>query len=100
MILIPFPARFVDEPVAPNDIKLIPNFQAKFTKELAGIFNFAMNGYKRLKESKFVFSKSKAADKLKAQCEAQYSSRYDTKPNIRRTGKRDNYQVRRIYQGA
>ena len=82
MILIPFLARFVDEPTATNDIKLIPNYQAKFTKELAGIFNFAMEGYKRLKENKFVFSKSKAADKLKAQCEAQYSSRYDTKLEI------------------
>ncbi|MBR1658436.1 MAG: hypothetical protein IJ697_08225 [Synergistaceae bacterium] len=82
MILIPFLARFVDEPTAPNDVKLIPNYQAKFTKELAGIFNFAMEGYKRLKENKFVFSKSKAADKLKAQCEAQYSSQYEIKTEI------------------
>ena len=82
MILIPFLARFVDEPTAPNDVKLIPNYQAKFTEELAGIFNFAMEGYKRLKENKFVFSKSKAADKLKAQCEAQYSSQYDIKTEI------------------
>ena len=82
MIIIPFLARFLDEPTAPNDVKLITNYKAKFTKELAGIFNFAMEGYKRLKENKFVFSKSKAADDLRAQCEAQYSSKYDTKLEI------------------
>ena len=66
MLIVPFPALFTDKPNPENknEFQRIPNFQEKLKPELAGIFNFAMEGYKRLIENNFVFSKSKRIDEI------------------------------------
>ena len=55
MLIVPFPAVFTD-PANPNEFRRITNFQEKLEPKLAGIFNFAMKGYKRLRYNNFVFS--------------------------------------------
>jgi len=52
MILMPFRAKF-------TDITKDPEIREKLAKELPGIFNLALQGYKRLKSQKWRFSSSK-----------------------------------------
>ena len=66
MLIVSFPALFTDNPNPnnPNEFQRIPNFQEKLKAELAGIFNFAMDGYKRLRDNNFVFTNSKCSDDI------------------------------------
>ena len=75
MLIVPFPALFTDNPNTdnPNEFQRIPNFQENLKPELAGIFNFAMEGYKRLRDNNFVFTKSKRIDDIMRNYTQQYS---------------------------
>jgi len=75
MLIIPFPAVFTDNPNPenPNEFQRIPNFQENLKPELAGIFNFAMEGYKRLRDNNFVFTKSKRIEEIMNSYTKQYS---------------------------
>lgn len=75
MQIVPFPAVFTDNPNPDNknEFQRIPNFQAKLEPELAGIFNFAMEGYKRLRDNDFVFTKSQRIDEVTKEYTKQYS---------------------------
>lgn len=47
---IQFPIKYVDEPREPNERKREPNITAELLKELPGIFNWALQGLKALRE--------------------------------------------------
>ena len=67
VVVIPFLARFIDEPdkAHKRKKKLNPNIKEKLLQELLpGIFNWAMRGLKRLIKNKYQFTKSKAAQKV------------------------------------
>ena len=53
VVLIPFKARFVDEPdeTKGDEKKRAPNIKESLLEELPGIFNWAMKGLKRLKNN-------------------------------------------------
>jgi putative DNA primase/helicase len=65
LIVIPFEMRFVDhEPRSKKEAKIDRNLaDTIIQEELAGIFAFAIQGLKRLKENNFVFTKSVKAEK-------------------------------------
>ena len=75
MQIVPFPAVFTDNPNPDNknEFQRIPNFQANLGPELVGIFNFAMEGYKRLRDNNFVFTKSKRIDEVTKEYTKQYN---------------------------
>lgn len=71
VVLIPFLARFVDEPdkAQKREKKLNPNIKEKLFQELPGIFNWAMRGLKRLIKNKYQFTKSKgSAESFRSIC--------------------------------
>ena len=66
VVLIPFLARFVDEPdkAQKREKKRNPHITKKLLRELPGIFNWAMKSLKRLIKNKYQFTKSKVAQKV------------------------------------
>jgi phage/plasmid-associated DNA primase len=60
--IVPFKIRFVRKPVNPNEKKLIPDIKNKLLDELGGIFAFAIEGLKRLKNRRYKFPKCTAID--------------------------------------
>lgn len=76
MLIIPFPAVFTDNPNPenPKEFQRIPNFQEKLKPGFAGIFNFAMEGYKRLRDNNFIFTKSKRVDEIMRSYTQKYNS--------------------------
>jgi putative DNA primase/helicase len=64
LIVIPFDKRFVVDPVSPSEGKKIVGLTEHLLTELDGIFNFAMEGYKRLKKNKFEFTESAKVNEI------------------------------------
>lgn len=60
-----------------NDNTADKNLVAKLRQELPGIFNWALEGYQRLKEQNFCFSSSRSADALLEDYQLQYNPFYD-----------------------
>lgn len=58
LIILPFEKKFVNDPVLENQGTLDVNLLQKLLPELEGIFNFAIEGFKRLKANNFRFSDS------------------------------------------
>jgi P4 family phage/plasmid primase-like protien len=85
MLLIPFDAKFEGE----GKDKFI---QEKLKKELPGIFNFAMAGYKRLRENKYVFTEgttiADALESYKLENDNVLSWAHD---NVQFTGDSEDY---------
>ena len=75
LLIIPFHAVFTDKPNPENknEFKRIPNFQERLKPELAGIFKFATEGYKRLRDNNFVFTRSKLVDEIMDTYTKQYN---------------------------
>lgn len=65
--IIEFPKRFTEDEM---DVGLTE----KLCNELSGIFNWALEGYKRLRLQKFIFSESKSMQKNKQQYQTQSNS--------------------------
>jgi putative DNA primase/helicase len=53
--IVPFKIRFVKEPKAANEKKLVRNIKEQLLKEREGIFAFAIEGLKLLKKKKYYF---------------------------------------------
>ncbi|MBR1486305.1 MAG: hypothetical protein IJ597_03520, partial [Synergistaceae bacterium] len=66
--IIPFLARFVDNPAPnkPEELKRNPNIKDELLKELPGIFNWAMKGLRRLIDQDYKFTHSEKADEVLA----------------------------------
>ena len=64
---IEFPKKFTENEM---DVDLT----AKLCNELSGIFNWALEGYERLKLQKFIFSECKSIQKIKQQYQTQSNS--------------------------
>jgi phage/plasmid-associated DNA primase len=58
LIVVPFDKKFVVNPTSPLEGKKIVGLTEHLLTELNGIFNFAMEGYKRLKKQNFEFTES------------------------------------------
>ena len=58
--VIEFPKTFSEDEM---DVELT----GKLVAELSGIFNWALEGYKRLRNQKFIFSESKSMQRRKQQ---------------------------------
>jgi putative DNA primase/helicase len=58
--IVPFKIKFVREPKAANERKLVPNYTKKLLKEREGIFAFAIEGLKLLKNRKYRFPEPEA----------------------------------------
>ncbi len=68
--MIEFPRKFAEHEM---DVELTE----KLMTELSGIFNWALEGYKRLDGQKFIFSESRAMYKSKKQYQQQSNSVLD-----------------------
>ena len=66
--IIPFLARFVDnpDPNKPEELKRNPNTKDELLKEFPGIFNWAMRGLRRLINQDYNFTHSEKADEVLA----------------------------------
>ena len=66
--IIPFLARFVDnpDPNKPEELKRNPNIKDELLKELPGIFNWSMRGLRRLINQDYNFTHSEKADEVLA----------------------------------
>ncbi len=63
----------------------------KLKKELSGIFNWALDGYKRLRENKFIFSDGISMQKAKQDYKSQSNSVFAFfSKNLNSTGNDDN----------
>ncbi|MDR1560756.1 MAG: DUF5906 domain-containing protein, partial [Holosporaceae bacterium] len=60
--IVPFKIRFVKDPKAANERKLIRNIKEKLLKEREGIFAFAIEGLKLLKKNKYYFPECAAIE--------------------------------------
>jgi putative DNA primase/helicase len=56
LIIVPFDKKFVVNPTTPFEGKKISGLAVKLLEEKNGIFNFAMEGYKRLQKNDFEFT--------------------------------------------
>jgi putative DNA primase/helicase len=70
LYLIEFPRKFSEEEM---DVELTE----KLMNELSGIFNWALEGYRRLRVQKFIFSKSSTMQQKKKKYKSQNNSVLD-----------------------
>ena len=64
IILIPFPAKFVDNPEKENEFKRDLNIETELMNELPGILTWSIKGLKRLMRNNYQFTRSVLSDKL------------------------------------
>jgi putative DNA primase/helicase len=62
----------------------------KLVSELSGIFNWALEGYKRLRNQKFIFSESKSMQKTKLQYQTDSNSSLDFSLNYLKEADSEN----------
>ena len=65
LVLVPFKAKFVDNPrEGTNEMKRNPKIEEGLLEELSGILAWCIEGLKRLIENKYQFTRSREAEKL------------------------------------
>jgi putative DNA primase/helicase len=84
--VIDFPRTFSENEM---DVELTE----KLVAELSGIFNWALEGYKRLRNQKFIFSESKSMQKNKQQYQTESNSVLDFYVNYLKKAHSDNSLV-------
>ncbi len=81
--VIEFPRTFSEDEM---DVELTE----KLVAELSGIFNWALEGYKRLRNQKFIFSESKSMQRKKQQYQTESNSALDFSLNYLKEADSEN----------
>ena len=81
--VIEFPRTFSEDEM---DVELT----GKLVAELSGIFNWALEGYKRLRNQKFIFSESKSMQRRKQQYQTESNSALDFSLNYLKEADSEN----------
>jgi len=91
LYVIEFPRKFTENEM---DVELT----YKLKNELSGIFNWALEGYKRLRDQKFIFSKSQSMRKMKKEYKNESSSVLDFISRcLRKSEPEDSASFKKIY---
>jgi len=89
--VIEFPRKFSEDEM---DVELT----RKLTSELSGIFNWALDGYKRLRNQKFIFSESESMQLNKRQYQTQSNSVLDFLINfVKKSDCEDSVAFKEVY---
>ena len=90
--VIEFPKRFTENEM---DVDLTE----KLSNELSGIFNWALEGYKRLRLQKFIFSESKSIQKIKQQYQTQNNSALEFFVNhFKKSDPEESVALKNVYE--
>ena len=90
--VIEFPRKFSEGEI---DVELTDKLQ----NELSGIFNWALEGYKRLRHQKFIFSKSESMSASKHHYQAQSNSLIEFfMAHFKRSDPKDSVSLKEVYE--